>query len=56
MLICQNCGQVIKKWDKAYFLLEVPPRSLTEIRNFLATNSVVYCPNCVQVLRHPTVV
>ncbi|CAM3243409.1 hypothetical protein [Lactiplantibacillus plajomi] len=51
MLACQNCGKPLKRTDRAYFLLEVPHRSIGEIRSFLAVNSVAYCPDCVQIMR-----
>ncbi|MFC6201697.1 hypothetical protein ACFP1L_07405 [Lactiplantibacillus nangangensis] len=55
MLICQNCGRVLKKWDEAYFLLEIPPHhTLTEINTFLKHNAVPYCVDCIEVLRAKT--
>jgi len=51
MLVCQNCGKVLKKWDKAYFLLEVPSHGLTEIKAFLNHNAVPYCVDCIEVQR-----
>ncbi len=54
MFVCQNCGKVLKKWDNAYFLLEVPPHTLTEITTFLTRNAVPYCADCIEVLREKT--
>lgn len=51
MLKCQNCGRVLKRPDRVYFLLEVPHRAITEIRSFLQLNSVYYCADCIQVMR-----
>ncbi|BDZ30848.1 hypothetical protein MH1LPH_13140 [Lactiplantibacillus brownii] len=54
MLVCQNCGKILKKWDEAYFLLEIPPHTLTEIQVFLKHNAVPYCVDCIEVLREKT--
>ncbi len=54
MLVCQNCGQPLKRPDRAYFLLQVPHRTLGEIRSFLQVNAVVYCPDCVQIVQTKT--
>ncbi|WP_179950288.1 hypothetical protein [Lactiplantibacillus garii] len=54
MLVCQNCGKPLKRPDRAYFLLRVPRRTLSEVRSFLQVNSVAYCPDCVQIMRTKT--
>ncbi|WP_318766257.1 hypothetical protein [Lactiplantibacillus carotarum] len=51
MLRCQNCGRPLKRPDRAYFLLRVPRNTVHEVRSFLEVNSVVYCPECIQVMR-----
>jgi len=51
MLTCQNCGKVLQKWDNAYFLMQVPPRSITELHAFLKHNAVAYCPECIELVR-----
>jgi len=50
MFTCQNCGKTLHIWDNAYFLMQIPPRSLTEVHTFLKNNAVVYCPACLELI------
>ncbi len=50
MFTCENCGKPLQKRDNAYFLMQVPSRSLAELQTFLKTNAVVYCPECLELI------